>query len=111
MRLIKQAVFVTLMSFSYYAHADAVAVQLSSFSLWSSWSGGDFVRVRTTDQIANPNNCSSPDSYVLDPAMEPSAISRSYSTLMAAYMSNKPVTVVVEGCALNVPAINTVILD
>jgi hypothetical protein len=113
--MMKKIILATFMtSLSLHSFAD-INVDLSDFQLWSATNGSDLIRVIPkgvpvmTPQInALAPACTDNDSYMVKTTIAPAAISRMYSTLLAAKMSAKTVTLVLSGCETNRPAIVSV---
>jgi hypothetical protein len=110
----KNMLAIFLASISMYSLAD-INVDLNDFQLWSTTAGSDLIRVIPkgvpvmTPQINSlAPTCTDYDSYMVKTTLTPAAINRMYSTLLAAKMSAKPVTIVLSGCETNRPAIVSV---
>lgn len=90
-----------------------VFLELPDYQLWSTTNGTDVIRVIPIGTpVSNTQEpaCSDPDSYMVKSDLTESSINRIYSTLLAAKMASKPITLVVSGCQLNRPAIVNVII-
>lgn len=94
---------------STYSLADGY-VEINQYQLWSTINGTNTIRIIPTDSQVDAQECSDPDSYMVKTTLEETAISRIYSSLLTAKMSDKPVKVYIQGCEANRPAIVNVIL-
>ena len=75
--------------------------------LGGGWSE-NVLRARLDAPFVNPQGCSATDGYITDPTMSGSNLF--HSMLMSAYMANKPVSLIVDGCYLDRPRIISVLI-
>ena len=66
------------------------------------------MRARLDGPFVNPQGCPIADGYITDPTV--SGANLFNSMLMSAYMANKPVTLIVDGCYLDRPRIISVLM-
>lgn len=64
-----------------------------------------FVRIQTDFNFSNPESCENPDGYIIDPSVGNGFYS---SMLLNAYVSNRKVSLVIDGCMQGRPRITSV---
>lgn len=82
-----------------------VREEVRNYQLWSNINGGEIIRVIPTGQAVNGQGCVDADSYMVKSTLSPAIISRIYETLLTAKIASRPVTLIVECCQSNRPAI------
>ncbi len=92
------------MSVSVQANTD---VQIQDFDLWTSTYGDETIRVIPSSAI-NPDGCTNPDSYMVDPTLSEKNTARIFSSLLAAVIGKREVIIIINGCTNNRPKITTV---
>lgn len=108
----KSIAFSIAILFPLSAFAD-VFIDLADYQLWSTTNGTDVIRVVPIGASVNNTQtptCSDADSYMVKSTLSAASINRIYSTMLAAKMASKPITIVVSGCELNRPAIVSAII-
>jgi len=78
-----------------YAHDGANGwVTVQDYRLWSNTNNSDVIRIQVDDGYYNPasSTCPDPDSYMVSTSLSVAAQQRIYSTLLAATMASKPVS-------------------
>jgi hypothetical protein len=99
---------VSLLTFPLMANADTTSPGKITSISDLSYSQGEGFLVTTSSTFVNPGACSSTDAYVF-----PDSSAYNYKTksaiLLAAYLANKDVSLVISGCYNNRPAIMLVI--
>jgi hypothetical protein len=107
--LSKTILFFVLYTSSFFAASEFVTIQ--NFRVWSNTYGSDTIRVDTPGSaFINPQSCTDPDSYMVSAELDDKSKARIYSALLAAVMAKKPITLWVNGCERDRPAIlNTII--
>jgi len=93
------------------AYSTDTFVTLTEYELWSNTYNDSQIRILDLDGVSNPESCTDPDSYFIDPATSDVLENRIYSTLLAAKIGNQEVTVVLNSCWSNRPRIINVILE
>lgn len=109
--MLKYAIcFLSVISFPLCAD---VTVDVADYQLWSTTNGTDIIRLIPTGVAVNnaqAPSCPDADSYMVKSTLSASSIDRIYSSLLAAKMSSKPVTITISGCETSRPAIVNVIM-
>lgn len=85
-------------------------ITFSNFDLWSNTYLDPTIRIDDKDGEQNPGDCTDPDTYFVATSISQEAQNRIYSTLLAAKLSSKPVTAILNDCLSNRPRIISVIL-
>ena len=84
------------MLYANYSVAGAISKQGQITELYLNHTG-KFARVRFSQPIVNPENCSGEDYYIVE-LNDTAGSNRFYSSLLAAYMSGKTVEFWISGC-------------
>ena len=98
-----------LLMASYNINATELSPKGVITGYYTGW-GSDTVRVTIQGASYNEGNCATPDGYVTAKS-DNSGYTTHASALLAAYMSGKPVTIVVNGCVSGRPRIWGVYID
>lgn len=86
-------------------------VLLNNIRVWSNAGGNNIIRVTTPGElIVNDWDCLDPDSYMVLSTMAKEAQTRIYAALLTARVTGSPITVRIDGCESNRPAIVSVYL-
>jgi len=107
-----KVIFCFLIFFSFNANSIErwVILEGDSYYLWPGAYANDLIRIQLKAGVANdPDECAveNASNYYLDPSLSKDVIARSYSLLLAAKMSGKPVNAYINGCESGMPSIQS----
>ena len=105
----KKSAFLLLMAVASSVNAANTFVKIKDYTVWSNTYSSDDIRVSDVT-VKNPDECTDPDSYFVASGLSADSKNRIYSALLAAAIADEEITIVINGCQQNRPAILSVLV-
>ena len=106
MKLLKSLAVLSLVLYpAAVSSAEDIALSGNNMGIWTSGNGEDIIRVTTPDKIVNNWGCTDPDSYIVRSTSVTQVKERIYATLLSAKAHGMSLTIRVQGCESDRPAI------